>query len=168
MTVVDGPAAGKSTTTTENGEFAFSTVKGLLTVQASKDGYEAQTLTVDVAGPQTLRFTLKPLPREVGETLTPAMGAACSEPCRRVYALPIHNDGTMSASLTWLAVPSPQLSFWRGDTQIPFNGFCVGRHTGSTGSCQVTVTGGAVYQLRVVGGSATTPLNFHLTVVRPN
>lgn len=168
LTVVDGPAAGKSITTTGNGEFAFSIVKGPLTVRADKDGYDDQALTVDAAGPQTLRFTLKPQPAEIGAVLTPEMGAPCPDPCRRVYALPIHNDGTVSGAITWPAVPAPRISLWRGDTQVSAPGFCVGNHTGSYCMPDVPVTGGAVYYLRVDGSPGTAPLNYHLTVRRPN
>ena len=168
LTIVDGPASGKSITTTENGAFAFSTVKGPLTLQTSKDGYEGQTLTVDAVGPQTLRFTLKPLPAEIGAVLTPEMGAPCSDPCVRVYALSIHNDGTVSAAITWPAVPAPHISLWRGDIQVSFPGVCVGSHTGSACLPKVPVTGGSVYYLRVGGAPGTAPLNYHLTILRPN
>jgi hypothetical protein len=168
LTVLDGPAAGKSITTTENGGFAFSIVKGPFTVIADKDGYDDQELTIDVAGPQTLRFTLKPQPAEIGAVLTPAMGAPCPDPCRRVYALPIHNNGTVSAFITWPAVPAPHVSLWRGDERVSVPGFCVGNHTGSYCMNPVPVSGGAVYYLRVDGSPATAPLNYHLTVRRPN
>lgn len=166
LTVLDGPAAGKSITTTENGAFAFSTAKGPFTVLADKDGYDDQTLTVDASGPQTLRFTLKPIPREVEEILTPEMGVACSEPCRRAFAIPVHNDGKIFASIVWPAVSAPHLTLWRGETQIPTTTF---GHTGSSYfRPEVPVTGGAVYFLRVSGGIGTAPLNFHLSVIRPN
>lgn len=167
LAVLDGPAAGKSITTTENGNFAFSVVKGPLTVLADKDGYDDQTLTVDVAGPQTLRFTLKPQPAEIGAVLTPEMGVPCPDPCRRVYALPIHNAGTVSGVITWPAVSAPGISLWRDDNRLPSTGFCFS-HTGSACLPDVAVTGGTVYYLRVYGGNGTAPLNYHLTIRRPN
>ena len=100
LTVVDGPAAGKAITTNSNGEFALSTSQAPLTLRASLEGYESHSLTVDPASPQALRFALRPLPAEISMQLTPEMGASCSEPCRRVYALPIHNDGKVSAWIT--------------------------------------------------------------------
>lgn len=163
LTVVDGAAAGKSITTTGNGEFAFSTVKGPLTVQASKDGYEGQTLTVDVASPQSLRFALKPVPAQVSATFTPEMGVACSDRCR-LYALPIHNDGKVSAWAGSLGAGVPVIiSLWRGDTRIET--YNLG-HTGESYFLPVSVTGGEVYHLRV---DTVLPLTtFRATVNRPN
>lgn len=163
LTVLDGPAAGKSTTTTENGAFAFSTAKGTFTVLADKDGYDDQTLTVDAAGPQTLRFTLKPQLAQVSETFTPEMGVACPgfAGCR-LYALPIHNDGEVSASAVSMGVIVPiTVNLLRGDTLIPT--FNMG-HTGNSNFLPVSVTGGEVYHLRVV----TSRPSFRVSVRRPN
>lgn len=165
LTVVDGPAAGTSITTTENGEFAFSTVKGPLTVQASKDGYEGQTLTVDQTSPQSLRFTLKPVLAQVTETFTTEMGVACSDDARcRLFALPIHNDGKVSAAAVSMGLLAPiNISLWRGDTRIET--FNMG-HTGSSNFLPVSVTGGEVYHLRV--GTSQPTSNFRASVLRPN
>jgi hypothetical protein len=166
VTVVDGPTAGQSTTTDHNGRFALTAVKGPISLLASRDRYESATMTADLTGAESVRFTLKPLPVVLQLRLTPEMGATgpCDQPCR-VYTFDVHNDGAIAASVTWNEFGfNLSVSLWRGGERIAtsrrFN-------TLVNGFTEVPVSGGFTYQLRVTADERPLP-NFELGLRRPN
>jgi hypothetical protein len=166
LTVVDGAGAGQSTTTDHNGQFALTAAKGPISLHASRDGYESQTMTVDLTGAESVRFTLKPLPVVLQLRLTPEMGAPgpCDQPCR-LYTLDVHNDGVIAAAVTWRDFGFYlNVSLWRGDARIAtsrrFN-------TLANGFTEVPVAGGFTYQLRVTADERPLP-NFEVGLRRPN
>jgi hypothetical protein len=166
VTVVDGPTAGQSTTTDHNGQFALTAVKGPISLLASRAGYESETMTADLTGALSVRFTLKPLPVVLQLRLTPEMGATgpCDQPCR-LYTLDVHNDGMIAATVTWRDSGFYlHVSLWRGDARIAtsrrFN-------TLANGFTEVPVEGGFTYQVRVTADDRPLP-NFELGLRRPN
>lgn len=173
VTFIDGSNAGKSAVADGAGNYRITNVlAGGFSVRASAAGYEDSTRSVTITGDAALTFTLNPTPKMMTTTRNDNLSGGdttCSDgtftkPCRTV-ALPIHNPGTLSASLDWDVSSSDlDLTLWRGSTLIAESKLANGRHEAVSSS----IPSGASYELRVTyyGGSVITP--FRLTVTHPN
>jgi hypothetical protein len=168
VTILDGPSAGQSVTTDQNGVFGFAGLSGAATLRAASAGYQTQTIALDMSQSRSITVEMKPEAKILQESLTRANSnaGACEAACR-IYTLDIHNDGSFEATLSWPSFTSSlKLSLWRGDTLM-----MTSTHVGTLREAFMTpvpVTGGFEYQLRVTVMSGTEPPDFTVLVRRPN
>ncbi len=176
--IIDGANQGKFSLTDSKGQYQITTVlAGSFNVRASLDGYDNTTKLITLNANTTLAFALNPTPRQITETFTGTISGgdptgACGSPCK-VFAIPIHNAGTVQAALTWTSTDDARLllQLYSADAnrvlaQSPLTPSDTSTSTRETISATVTVAGN--YELRVVAWQIARITPFTVTTTHIN
>ena len=102
--VLNGSAAGLTTTTDSKGNFSLTGVSGRFDLEAAKNGYLTKTEQI-ISQPTTIAFRLMPPPQLLTSTFNESISGGdrlcgMTTPCK-FYAFDVHNAGTIDATLTW-------------------------------------------------------------------
>lgn len=171
--IASGSSAGEQRISDGAGFFFFpSLATGTFNVEVSAPNYEPLTTSVSLntSGPRT--FRLRPVRRDIVETLTGSVSggdSACggsigNSPCQR-FSFGVHHDGVAEAVLSWgSGINDLDLELWRGSTQLA-RSIGVSRNEERVSA---NVQAGGTYQWRVVYWSGSTVQSFSLQVRRPN
>jgi hypothetical protein len=157
----------------------FYTIAGLpsaeFTINVSADGYVATSRRLATTGNTTTDFQLRPVPATLTHTSSGSISGpdgTCSDgvamkPCR-ILAIPVHNTGSIEATLSWESI-SPadlDLSVFQTGASTPL------ARSALTGTMQEQVTAnvtvGGTYELRITHSSGVDTVTYTLTITYPN
>jgi hypothetical protein len=189
VVIVDGPNAGKLTTTDSSGNYNFTRLQQSgFTITASANGYIRGAQGVTLTSNQARSFQLLPVPVTISETLTGEVSASDPVQCLgRVLglpfdlhcwtqSLPIHNAGTVSATLTWNYSPRDGARLGI-EVYDPATATIINESSESypfgTAQLSTNVFAGKNYQWRVMylsfnGYASTQPVRFTIATTHPN
>jgi carboxypeptidase family protein len=173
--VADGPDAGRMAITDSFGFYRLAGLQpGRFTVAVSADGFIEGKEVIAAHSNTKLDVVLTPVPRTVTHTSTGSIAAGdgtCSDgmspkPCR-ILMVPVHNDGSVSATLTWVCANGADLdlTLFKTGEQRP-----IARSNGSgAGPEQVTavVSGGSTYEFRMTWAAGSGSAQYVLEVSYP-
>lgn len=173
--ITDSSNAGQWTTTDVWGRYTLSGLKpGQFTIVASAEGFVDQSQSVSAYGDTTVNVHLKPVPRTMHHTSTGTIAATdgtCSDgvaqrPCR-ILMVPVHNEGSTTATLTWIGDKSPDLDLTLFQTGGP-SPLARSNHSGA-GPEQITATipGGSTYEFRMTWAAGTGSAQYTIEVAYP-
>lgn len=174
ITFIDGSNAGKSATADGAGNYALAGLAtGGFTVRTTAAGYNEKSQPVTINANTSLTVQLNPVPQTLSSTRNDTISggdATCSDgigstrPCKTI-TLPIHNDGPISATLTWEPSSTDlDLTLWRGTALIASSRTASGR----TETVSANATGGANFELHVTYYQGSVITTFQLRVTNPN
>lgn len=179
VTVTDGADSWSSEKTFGGGGqgvYSIPSLKpGRYEATVSAIGFVTAKRTLTMPADAATDFALLPVPASMSDTFENQISdtdGTCSDgtqqrPCR-IVAIPIHNAGTIDATLTWKPAAPAVLSvtlFQKGQAEP------VARSTSTGQASQHLVAntpGGAVSELRITYVSGTGPATYTMRVVRPN
>lgn len=176
--IIDGANQGKFALTDGAGLYQITSVlAGSFKVRAHLDTYDDVTKSVTLNTSTSLAFALNPTPRAITETFTGTISGgdppgSCGSPCK-VFAVPIHNTGTLQATLTWASSDDAHLmlQLYSADTnrvlaQSPLTPSDGSTSTRETISSAITASGN--YELRVVAWQIARITAFTVTTTHIN
>jgi carboxypeptidase family protein len=179
VTVTDGSDSWSSEKTFGGGgqgTYAIPSLKpGRYEATVAANGFVTARRTLTMPADAATDFPLLPVPTTMSDTFENQISdtdGTCSDgtqprPCR-IVAIPIHNAGTIDATLTWKPAAPAVLSvtlFQKGQAEP------IARSTSTGPASQHLVAntpGGAVSELRITYLSGTGPATYTMRVVRPN
>jgi len=179
VTVTDGTNSWSSDKTyggAAQGLYSIAALRpGRYEAVVSAPGYVSATRALTIPADAATDFLLLPVPQTITDTFEYQISdgdGTCSDgtqerPCR-IGAIPIHNAGTINATLTWRAASPVVLNvtlFQKGQREP------LARSTSSGANGQhvvANVPGGAVYELRITYASGTGPASYTMQVVHQN
>lgn len=176
--IVDGANQGRFALTDGSGQYQIANVlAGSFNVRAHLDTYDDVIKAVTLNTNMSLALTLNPTPRSISETFTGSVSGGdpagnCGSPCR-IFAVPIHNTGTLQATLTWASADDAHLmlQLYSSDTnrvlaQSPITPSDTSTSTRETVSSAITAPGN--YELRVVAWQIARITSFTVTTTHIN
>ena len=174
FTIVDGPNAGRSTATDNSGFYTLSGLKpGPMRVTMSADGYVSASQTLDGGSDTTANVQLMPVAKTVTDTLSGTIASTdgtCSdgagEYACRIIAIPIHNSGPATATLTWTSALKLNVTLFQTGVESP-----IARGAASGANQQqvsATLPGGEDYEWRITVAAGTGSASYSLRVTRQN
>jgi Carboxypeptidase regulatory-like domain len=173
LRIVDGAAAGRSTTADPQGYYRIDDVPASGMLSVSAPGYVETTRAIDLSR-EGSNFQLMPTPTTKTSTMADTLDSGvgkCSdgvsmEPCH-ILAIPIHNRGPLEATLTWDSDGGDlDLSLFQSGTSS-FISRSASRGTKSE-RIAVDLSVGANYDLRVTYAEGTEAVKYTLQVTHPN
>jgi hypothetical protein len=176
--IIDGANQGKFALTDSTGQYQITSVLGgSFNVRAHLDSYDDVTKLVTLNTNMTLALALNPTARSVAETFTGTISGGdptgnCGSPCK-TFVVPIHNTGTLQATLTWGSSDDAHLmlQLYNADTnrvlaQSPLTPSDGSTSTRETVSSAITAAGN--YELRVVAWQIARITAFTVTTTHIN
>jgi hypothetical protein len=176
LTLSGGLNAGKQAVTNPYGYYSISDLQpGAFTIAIQADGYVGESQGVNIRTDMTSNFQLTPTPEMMTDALPGNIGnddGTCSDsvgmkPCR-IIVIPIHNPGTIDATLTWTRGNAIDLDLTLFETGIP-TPLARSATPGAAPERIVTsVATGATYEFRITYSAGVGRTDFTLRVTRPN
>jgi hypothetical protein len=176
--IIDGANQGKFSLTNGSGQYQITDVlAGTFNVRASLTNYDSSTKSLTINTNATLSFALNPTSRQINETFTATISGGdpagnCGSPCK-TFAIPIHNTGTVQATLAWTSVDDARLllQLYNADTnrvvaQSPITPSDTSTSTRETVSAVITAPGN--YELRVIAWQIARITSFSVTTSHVN
>lgn len=175
LTISEGVNAGRTARADASGFYTFFGLKSAsFTIRVSADGFMPRSESVNVTMDRTLDFQLPPVAQTMTVTSTLDIGpgdGTCSDsvsmkPCR-ILSLPVHNAGTIAATLHWTPNDVADLDltlFEKGKTTPILRSMANGS---LPERIEVAVEGGAQYELRVTYRFGTARTDYTVSVTYP-
>lgn len=177
VTVKDGPTTGPSAVTDSLGFYSITGLKtGRITMSVTADRYVGVAEPLNVTADTTSNFELMPEPEtkaftftgEIDGTVGTCRDGAAMTPCL-IYVFPVHNAGTLDATLRWTPDPDAELDLALFQTPVAAP---IARSTSSAEGLrrvEADLSLGAVYELHVTYlPRGTTGIRYTLSGSQPN
>ena len=179
VTITDGANSWSSEKTyggAAQGVYSIPSLRpGRYDASVSAPGFVTVTRPITIPADAATDFSLLPMPETLTDTFEYQISdgdGTCSDgtqekPCR-IAAIPIHNAGTIDATLTWRSASPVVVNvtlFQKGQREP------LARSTPNGASGQhlaANVPGGALYELRITYASGTGSASYSMRVVHPN
>jgi hypothetical protein len=176
--IVDGANQGRFALSDSAGQYQIANaLAGSFSVRAHLDAYDDVTKTVTLNTNVSLPLTLNPTARSLTETFAGSISGGdpagtCGSPCK-IFSVPIHNIGTLVATLTWTSSDDAHLmiQLYNADTnrllaQSPITLSDTSTSTRESVSSSIPSPGN--YELRVVAWQIARITAFTVTTTHIN
>jgi len=174
--VSGGANAGRTVVTDE---FGFYTIRGLepgtFTLDVAAEGFVASSELVAAQSDTTVNFNLARVPRTMTHTSTGTIAATdgtCSDGISmkacRILAIPVHNPGTATATLSWTAAADADLDLTLFQTGVSTPLARSNESGRGPERISAALPGGARYEFRVTWAAGAGAASYTLEVSYPD